>query len=144
MDGHNTEPSVEEILASIKKVIAQDGRQAALARDRSAPGASAKMQSPSVDDDVLELTGNLDPLPEAEEPLVSEIKRNAMAESLAALSTLAEPRAAPRIVQSGETSLEALVRELLRPMLSDWLDANLPDLVEAMVAKEISRITRKD
>ena len=26
-------------------------------------------------------------------------------------------------------------------MLRDWLDANLPDLVEAMVAKEIARIT---
>jgi cell pole-organizing protein PopZ len=30
---------------------------------------------------------------------------------------------------------------MLKPMLRDWLDTNLPDLVEAMVAKEIARIT---
>jgi len=30
---------------------------------------------------------------------------------------------------------------MLKPMLSEWLDANLPRLVEDMVAKEISRIT---
>jgi uncharacterized protein len=28
-------------------------------------------------------------------------------------------------------------------MLKDWLDANLPSLVESMVAKEIERITKK-
>jgi cell pole-organizing protein PopZ len=36
-----------------------------------------------------------------------------------------------------------MVREMLRPMLRDWLDANLPAIVEAMVAKEIERITGK-
>ena len=41
----------------------------------------------------------------------------------------------------GSDTLEALVRELLRPMLREWLDANLPQIVEAMVAREISRIT---
>ncbi|WP_368855359.1 DUF2497 domain-containing protein [Enterobacter hormaechei] len=34
-----------------------------------------------------------------------------------------------------------MVREMLKPMLRDWLDANLPRLVEEMVAREISRIT---
>ena len=38
-------------------------------------------------------------------------------------------------------TLEGLVRDMLRPMLAEWLDANLPELVEAMVAKEIARIT---
>ena len=37
--------------------------------------------------------------------------------------------------------MEAFVGELLRPLLRDWLDAHLPDMVEAMVAKEIARIT---
>jgi cell pole-organizing protein PopZ len=31
---------------------------------------------------------------------------------------------------------------MLRPMLKDWLDENLPALVERMVEKEISRISR--
>jgi len=37
-----------------------------------------------------------------------------------------------------------LVREMLRPMLSEWLDANLPAVVERMVSREIRRITGKD
>jgi len=34
-----------------------------------------------------------------------------------------------------------MVREMIRPMLREWLDANLPLMVESMVAREISRIT---
>jgi len=30
---------------------------------------------------------------------------------------------------------------MLRPMLKDWLDSNLPTMVEGMVAREIARIT---
>jgi cell pole-organizing protein PopZ len=45
------------------------------------------------------------------------------------------------LVSNGGT-LDDLVRELLKPMLKDWLDANLPQLVEAEVAKEIERIRR--
>ena len=41
--------------------------------------------------------------------------------------------AAPQIVRSGETSLEGLVRDLLRPELAKWLDSNLPPLVERLV-----------
>jgi hypothetical protein len=40
---------------------------------------------------------------------------------------------------AGSDTLEGLVRELLKPMLRDWLDANLPQIVEAMVAREILR-----
>ena len=38
-------------------------------------------------------------------------------------------------------TLEGLVREMLRPMLREWLDANLPGLVESIVAREIAKIT---
>ena len=56
---------------------------------------------------------------------------------------LSEPSAPPKIVRSGETSLEDLTRELLRPALAEWLDKNLPPLVERLVAAEISRIVGK-
>ena len=56
---------------------------------------------------------------------------------------LAEPPAKPQIVRSGETSLEGLTRELLRPMLAEWLDKNLPGMVEKMVQAEIARIAGK-
>ena len=41
----------------------------------------------------------------------------------------------------GSDTLEGLVREMLKPMLRDWLDANLPRIVESMVSREIERIT---
>jgi cell pole-organizing protein PopZ len=43
---------------------------------------------------------------------------------------------------SSSGTLDDVVRELLKPMLKEWLDANLPQLVEAEVAKEIDRIRR--
>ena len=55
---------------------------------------------------------------------------------------MSEPRAKPQIVRQGETSVEALVREMLRPMLSDWLEDNLPSIVERMVREEIERVAR--
>jgi len=45
------------------------------------------------------------------------------------------------LVSSGNT-LDDVVREMLKPLLKEWLDANLPQLVEAEVAKEIDRIRR--
>jgi cell pole-organizing protein PopZ len=36
-----------------------------------------------------------------------------------------------------------VVRAMLKPMLRDWLDRNLPEIVDALVAREIARITGK-
>lgn len=135
------EPSLEEILASIKKVIAEDGR-----KPRRAPPArsSAPLRQQKPADDILELTESVEPEAPADQdetPLVSRAGERSMRESLAVLATLTEPGVSPQIVRSGETSLEGMVREMLRPMLADWLDKNLPDMVEALVAKEIGRIT---
>jgi len=41
---------------------------------------------------------------------------------------------------AGERTLEDIVRDLLRPMLQTWLDANLPALVERLVRTELARI----
>ncbi len=57
---------------------------------------------------------------------------------LDALSSLLVKPAEP---EAADNTLEGLVREMLRPMMKEWLDANLPRLVEGMVAKEIARIT---
>ena len=35
------------------------------------------------------------------------------------------------------TVLEALILEALQPLLGDWLDANLPQMVERLVREEI-------
>ena len=47
----------------------------------------------------------------------------------------------PILGASGKT-IEDLVREMLRPMLKDWIDKNLPPLVERLVEREIARLTR--
>ena len=48
---------------------------------------------------------------------------------------------APAAPGGGGLTVEALAEAALRPMLKQWLDANLPALVERMVAREIARIT---
>jgi cell pole-organizing protein PopZ len=161
---HNSEASVEEILDSIKKVIARDNRSDALEAQRRRAESRDTTDSPTrphiADDDedeILDL-GELDVDPmeddqdadDAEraecdpgEPLITAAARGAVQENLAALAMLAQPGARPQIVRSGETSLEGLTRELLRPMLAEWLDKNLPGMVESMVQAEIARIAGK-
>jgi len=144
----NGEPSVEEILESIKKVIARDNREIAEeARRRRESDSDADEDE---HEEVLELDAEAELIEarEADEaaepaPLVDRVSRDAMRESLAALAVLAEPGAPPQIVRSGETSLEGLVREMLRPMLAQWLEKNLPGMVERMVSAEIARIAGK-
>lgn len=146
------EPSVEEILDSIKKVIARDNRAGAVVerQQREARGLKSPV-SEKFDadekfnaDDVFELDASAELVDDdGDAPLLPENRASSMRDSLAALAMLAEPGVPPQIVRSGETSLEGLTRELLRPALAEWLDTNLPPLVERMVAAEISRIVGK-
>jgi cell pole-organizing protein PopZ len=155
---HAGEPTVEEILESIKKVIARDSRVGAAEqrRQRETHGVLASERDDADDEpeDVLDLAEGsqfavADPFDTEDEddaretPLVTETARASMHDSLVALAVLAEPGAQPQIVRSGETSLEGLARDLLRPALAEWLDKNLPPMVERMVASEIARIVGK-
>ncbi len=108
------EPSVEEILDSIKKVIARDNRVATESPARRATSAPVIQDE---EEDVLDLetAGEVVEEVAAEGPLLPRETVSSISESLAALAVMAEPRAAPQIVRSGETSLEGLTRELLRP-----------------------------
>ena len=56
-------------------------------------------------------------------------------------SSLKKPEPMETSIPSGPT-LDELARSLLRPMLKEWLDANLPGIVEAEVRKEVERIAR--
>ena len=132
------EPSMEAILSSIKKIIADEDRSRAIS-SRRAPRDSRREDSE--DEDVLELTEAA--ADESAEELLDDSKAQSLRQSFSVLQTLSEPGVAPQIVRSGETSLEGLTRELMKPMLKEWLDTNLPDIVEAMVAREIERITKK-
>ncbi|QKG70887.1 DUF2497 domain-containing protein [Erythrobacter mangrovi] len=148
------EPSVEEILDSIKKVIARDNREGMIAERRRKIGPTPEPETHQVEteetvEEVLELDADFametaeEEAGEAAEALIRDETRNAMRENFAALAMLSQPGKAPQIVRSGETSLEGLVREMLRPMLAKWLDENLPAMVEEMVKAEIARIAGK-
>jgi len=85
---------------------------------RSAPAADAARSAPPAD------------------PILSPRAADASRGSLDALSRLVvKPEVA------GNDTLEGLVREMLRPMLREWLDGHLPAMVETMVSREIARIT---
>jgi cell pole-organizing protein PopZ len=137
MGDMSREPSMEDILSSIRRVIARD----------EAPGTVREIRVPEADDilDLQDEEDRADAAPAAAE-LVSEASADAARQSLEALTAAVAPAVAAATVAAptvaGRT-MEDVVLDALRPMLKDWLDANLPALVEAMVAKEISRITGK-
>jgi uncharacterized protein len=133
------EPSMEEILASIKKVIAED-KEARVGESRSTEAIVARPESENGnedEDDVLELNDELAPAIDLGPPLIDEEVAGASRSALAQLSTVAAsvPAAPPA------NPLEDMIREMLRPMLKQWLDDHLPRLVDEHVKREISRIT---
>jgi hypothetical protein len=130
---------MEEILASIKRVIAEDGRAAAARPARGSRPTEAPRPVPPAEDDVLELKDPVD----SGESLVSEDAASASRQSLAVLAALRDkPEAFPAPAGS-DGPLEAVVRGMLKPMLKEWLDQNLPEIVEELVTREIARITGK-
>jgi cell pole-organizing protein PopZ len=133
------EPSMEEILASIKKVIAED-KEARVGEPRSEAMVARPDRDHGNDDeeDVLELNDELAPAADLGPPLIDEAVAGASRSALAQLSTVAAsiPAAPPPA-----NPLEEMVREMLRPILKQWLDDHLPRLVDEHVKREISRIT---
>jgi cell pole-organizing protein PopZ len=147
----SAEPSMEDILSSIKRIIAEDVETGGASRARRRPTPQPTPVEAAEDDDVLELS---EAMPESDAPSIAApiaavpapaapgekiISDEAAEVSRARLASLSRLVIKPEV--AGSDTLEGLVREMLKPMLRDWLDANLPDLVETMVAKEIARIT---
>ncbi len=54
-----------------------------------------------------------------------------------------EPETAGNMALGSGRTLEDLVKEMIRPMLKEWLDKNLPPMVEHMVRRELDRMTRR-
>jgi uncharacterized protein len=65
--------------------------------------------------------------------------------STSALSELARAVARERAIAlgNGGITLEDMVREILKPILSDWLDQNLPYMIERIVKKEIEKMVNR-
>ncbi|WP_068879048.1 DUF2497 domain-containing protein [Phenylobacterium sp. CCH12-B4] len=181
------EPTMEEILASIRRIISEDeqpaeGPAAPVAEPEPVPTArepdlplpepepvAAAAPAPIFEEDEdegdLELTqkvethGDLDFVASDEPPPAPEPEP----EPVAALPPVTEPPSSGGLVSDhvaaaaasafGQLSsgilmpaegrtLEDVVREMLRPMLQQWLDANLPGIVQTAVEAEVERIAR--
>jgi cell pole-organizing protein PopZ len=76
--------------------------------------------------------------PEPDPTILSDRAAEASRGALDQLSRLVVKPETP-----GSDSLEGLVREMLRPMMAQWLDAHLPGIVERLVTAEIARIAGK-
>ena len=184
------EPSMEEILASIRRIIADDSnvQQPAKPEPEFAQAAVSAVMAPreqisASEPDVLELTQPVttgpafravrgadvvfreEDLQEPEPPAVqappaaaapapasapapAPLQGPAMRDQdlLSPSSTAAVSAAfnalASTVLTEHARSLEDIVREMLRPMLKQWLEENLPSLVERMVRAEIERVAR--
>jgi cell pole-organizing protein PopZ len=145
------EPSVEEILDSIKKVIARDNRESASAerkrretagmRDDDGYEAEAEPDDGTVLElgDAGEMIEETGVAPDATDGLLSDEAEQSMRDSLAELTALAEAGGAQQACAGG-TSVEGMVREMLKPMLAQWLDKHMPAIVERLVKAEIARL----
>ena len=127
MSEDTPEQSMEDVLSSIKRIISADVEAA---RRFPRPSALASIEE---EDDILEL-GEAPAASATPKGLVSGKAAKASKAALAALDTVKlDPNA-------GANTMDGLVREMLKPMLKEWLDANLPELVERVVAREVARI----
>ena len=132
------ERTMEEIMATIGKAVTEESR------------SSGAAELEAGDDDVLELVDEVPPEDDAAagaeaEELVSTVAAAASAEAFSGLAKAVEQdeTAARRLpVSEGGETIEDMVRAMLKPMLSEWLDAHLPDIVERLVEEEIQRLSR--
>jgi cell pole-organizing protein PopZ len=177
------EPSMEDILASIRRILSEDGDgKQAVAADEAAdrskvfeadlpmgraeveearmtaeddrkrsdefkePIDAADKAAIAADDDAapeIELADVLDLTPAMRAgPVLSSPASAASSDALAQLAKAILDRRDVAIGSRGIT-LEGMVREMLRPMLKEWLDRNLPYLIERLVKKEIDLMVNR-
>jgi uncharacterized protein len=166
------EPSMEEILASIRSIIADDKEPVAATAPAPKPAASVGPQIVYSNDSIPSVRAvapaqEAAPAPPPERP--AEITASAPKiawEKPAAVAPEPEPIAeaveeepfasevtdaavsasfnalSASVALQSSAMVEGLTREVLRPMLKTWLDDNLPSLVERLVRAEIQRVAR--
>ena len=160
------DPSMEDILASIRRILSDDEPKAE--EPHTAPAAPAPVAPAPVapalaalapadlapaDDDVLMLDASMlvqqehavteEPPPPAMEPimptLVAPEAAAAAASSVDTLMRTLHTEQSMRVTSLGPT-IEDIVRQEIRPLLKGWLDVYLPPLVERLVRTEIERV----
>ena len=177
------DPSIDDILASIRKIISDDEARAQVSAGQGATAHTAADPhpgaAPAKRDDVLLLTDLVEepkggsrptslPLPRIDPASAADMPQPTIggdpapdqflvAAGVAGVASSAFDRLsqavqdsvpAPAVLDPGPTmgggkTLEDLAKEMLRPMLKEWLDRNLPPMVERFVEREVVRLTRR-
>mgnify|MGYP001430749667 CR=1 FL=1 len=112
------EPSIEEILASIRKIISQNE-----GNDQKDSFELPESENNLGVNDNMHLGQNTGSLPEK------------IQEKVDLSETIKE-------TDSDESMIGDLAKEIMRPMIKEWLDENLLELVERAVRDELDRLTR--
>ena len=137
MQSPGREPSMEDILASIKKVIAEEKELRTSPPPLELEEQVLPEETARGEDEVLELDQPLAPPADLGPPLLDEDVAGHSRQALEQLSTIAASVPA----QPAVNPLEDMVREMLKPILKQWLDEHLPQMVDEHVKREITRIT---
>lgn len=155
-----SEPSMEEIIASISRIITEDNKTneppPPAARETSDilelteavnEDGSVRRVAPSVDNPSAKTPADpLEPPPSSSgasrERILSSATSEATAAAFAQLGALPRERRREGDIALGgaDRTLEDIVRDLLRPLLQTWLDEHLPSIVERLVREEIARV----
>lgn len=167
--GAVADPSMEDILASIRRILSEDeaaagaatpppaGEAAVLTLDASmladkppepaAPPAVAAIAEPEpamADADAFDAAepAEATPVVAIEPARPGLVAPEAIAAAATSLNTMIRTLVEHQAlaVHRGGPTLEDIVREEIRPMLKAWLDQNLPPLVERLVSAEIERV----
>lgn len=131
---------LEDILSSIKGII-----------ENRSPLPDEQSTSPITEDEkiadeaVLELTSEVNPTnrnlsADSQDALISP---DAQEKAEIEFRRFAESVADVEINEEQLDSLDDRVNQIMRPLIKDWLDNNLPRIVEKVVSKEIKRIIPK-
>lgn len=165
------EPTMEEILASIRRIISEDDAPAPAAEPEPQPepeAVAAPAPAPAMpeedEDDVLELTETVGAEPPADVQTVGDLDvyTPPKAEPEAAWASEPEPEPEPVVAAapspsatyvsgstvaiSGDMTVVELVRAILEPKLNEWADENLQTIVDAAVrqilAEKLGRVFR--
>jgi uncharacterized protein len=130
---------------------ASDSRPTPLPVPRIDPVSAGEMPQPSFETAPAAAPA---PAPSFEQPLVGSSEAGAASSAFDRLNQVVEerkaapPAAAPTPAPAlplgaGGKTIEDLVKEMLRPMLKEWIDRSLPPMVERLVEREIARLTRR-
>lgn len=140
---------MEDILSSIRRILAEDEPSAPDTTTQQEKPAAAPPRPAGMDNNVLVLDDTMmvqaprptqAPAPAA--PSDGLVAEEAAAAAASAVGSLVRTLTADRspALHAGGPTVEEIVRDLLRPLVKDWLDAQLPGLVERVVRGEIERV----